>query len=115
MTPEGKVKAKVNRALAEHFGARCFRFMPVQNGMGRPGVDYHCCIDGWAVFVETKVEGKTLTPRQQTTREEILAAGGLFFEIHNEDEIDQMIATIELHLKFAPNPRRMINEPTPDR
>jgi hypothetical protein len=81
--------------------------MPVQNGMGRPGVDYHCCIDGLAVFIETKVEGKTLTDRQKITRDEIETAGGMFFEIHNDAEIDTMIAQIELHLKFSRAPAKV--------
>lgn len=101
-TPEGKVKAIVNRKLTEHFGERCYRFMPVMNGMGAPGLDYHCCIDGLAVFIETKVEGKHMTPRQETTRDTVEKAGGLVFEIHNRAEVDTMIAQIELHLQFSP-------------
>lgn len=99
-TPEGKVKSKLNRRLEKHFGPRCYRFMPVQNGLGAPGLDYHCCIDGLAVFIETKVPGKHMTERQKITTEKIKAAGGMVFEIHGEDdELDTMIAHIELRLK----------------
>lgn len=106
MTPEGKVKAQVNRALAKL--PRMYRFMPVQNGMGAPGLDYHCCISGLAVYIETKAPGKDLTDRQKTTRDAIEAAGGLVFVIHNKEEIDTMLASIALHLRFAP-PVDLIN------
>lgn len=95
MTPEGKVKVKVNRRLKEHFGERCYRFCPVQNGMGAPGLDYYCCIDGLFVAIETKAPGKTLTGRQKITRVSIKKAGGLVFEIHDDKELDAMISTIE--------------------
>ncbi len=92
MTPEGKVKAKVNRALAKL--PKAYKFMPVQNGMGAPGLDYYCCIAGLFVAIETKVEGKDMTDRQKVTRDNIEAAGGLVFCIHNQDEIDDMLVQI---------------------
>ena len=107
MTPEGKVKALVNRRLEQHFGRRCYRFMPVQNGMGAPGLDYHCCIDGLAVYIETKMEGKTLTERQRLTRNRIEEASGLVFEIHNKVEIDAMIARIEWTIQGPRNKTKL--------
>jgi hypothetical protein len=90
MTPEGRVKALVNRRdEGSHFDTRMYKFMPVQNGMGAPALDYYCCVDGLFVAVETKVPGKHMTPRQDTTAGEIKSAGGMVFEIHDEDhEID---------------------------
>lgn len=107
MTPEGKVKAKVNRRMRDHFGTRLYRFMPVQNGMGAPSLDYLCCVSGLFVAIETKVPGKHMTPRQIITRDEIEMAGGLVFEIHDDAEIDTMIAQIELHLHFAKTPTKV--------
>jgi len=101
MTPEGKIKAMLNRRLDKQFGRRCYRFMPVQNGMGAPGLDYHCCINGLAVYIETKVPGKHMTDRQKATAEKIEQAGGLVFEVHDEAEVDAMIAKIELCLKCS--------------
>lgn len=92
MTPEGKVKAKVNRAL--FILPRRYRFMPVQNGMGAPALDYYCCIDGKFVAIETKVPGKSLTPRQEITREEIVLAGGTVYEIHDQPEVEAMLASL---------------------
>ena len=99
MTPEGRVKAKVDRALKKHFGVRCYPFKPVQNGMGAPGLDYYCCIAGLFVAIETKVPGKGLTPRQSDTRSQIIGAGGIVFVIHDENEIDAMVATMLLAMK----------------
>lgn len=99
MTPEGKVKAKVHRALAKL--PSVYKFMPVQNGMGAPALDYYCCIDGLFVAIETKVPGKDMTDRQKLTRDQIEAAGGMVFVIHDQAEIDTMLAQIALHLRFA--------------
>lgn len=100
-TPEGKVKAQVDRRLKEHFGPRLYQFKPVQNGMGAPGLDYHNCICGLAIYVETKVPGKDLTPRQKITRAKIIAAGGVVYAIHDAAEIDAMIADIETTIKHS--------------
>jgi hypothetical protein len=84
-TPEGKVKAKVNKMLAEI--PRCYRFMPVQNGMGTPGLDYYLCINGHFVAIETKTPGKDLTPRQKGTRQQIEDAGGLVLVVKDDETL----------------------------
>lgn len=83
MTPEGKVKAKVNKAL-EEFGPLVYRFMPVQNGMGAPGLDYFLCVNGHFVSIETKAKGGKLTPRQELTKQKIEAAGGWVFVVYDD-------------------------------
>lgn len=77
-TPEGKVKAAVKKVLAEH---GVYSFMPVQAGYGAPALDFHCCHNGTAFFIETKAPGKKPTPRQLLTIEKIEAAGGRVFVI----------------------------------
>lgn len=89
MTPEGRVKAKVKRALATL--RRHYHFMPVQNGMGAPALDYFCCISGLFIAIETKVPGKGLTDRQRLTANAIVAAHGIVYVIHDDHEIEQMI------------------------
>lgn len=84
-TPEGRVKDKVRKALKTL--ERCYSFMPVQNGMGAPGLDWYCCINGWFVAIETKVPGKKLTPRQVLTADAILAAGGSVYVIRDDEDI----------------------------
>lgn len=90
-TPEGRVKTKVKRALGEHY-----RFMPVQNGMGAPGLDFFCCIEGLFVAIETKVPGKPLTPRQYETAKAIARSGGLVFVIRDDADIYAMFAKLAI-------------------
>lgn len=103
-TPEGKVKAKVKRALEKL--PSVYRFMPVQNGMGAPGLDFYLCIGGLFVAIETKVPGKPLTARQLTTAQEIASAGGLVFVIRNDDDIEHMVARLHVHVQFSPDKPR---------
>jgi hypothetical protein len=84
-TPEGRVKAKVSKMLKELL--RTYKFMPVQNGMGSPALDYYCCINGRFVAIETKIPGKNLTPRQQNTAKEIRAAGGIVLVIRDDNDV----------------------------
>ena len=82
MTPEGQVKQRVNKTL-DKYGV--YRFMPVQMGMGSPGLDYYCCWYGAFFAIETKAPGKKLTARQEITKEKIEAAGGMVFVIDGTD------------------------------
>ena len=91
MTPEGRVKKRVS-ALLDKYG--CYRFMPVQNGFGKMGLDYHCCVNGLAFFIETKAGNKQPTPRQQQTIQEIEKAGGKCFvvnELTGTQELEEWI------------------------
>lgn len=106
MTPEGRVKAKVNKALATL--PETYRFCPVQNGMGAPALDYFCCIAGRFVAIETKVPGKHMTPRQEVTAAVIRAAGGLVFEIHDDADIATMLARLLLMIEFDTAQRKEV-------
>ena len=59
----------------------------VQNGMGTPTLDYIgcCCSDYFAI--ETKAEGKKLTPQQNLTKERTEEANGAVFCIIGHDEL----------------------------
>ena len=94
MTPEGHVKAMVQRRMKQAFPL-AYRFMPVQNGMGAPALDFYWCIHGLFVAFETKVPGKNATDRQKITMAEIHAAGGLAFVIHDATDFEKAIAEIE--------------------
>jgi len=94
-TPEGKVKAKVKSMLAE-FGMAVYSHWPVQNGMGKPTLDCIICAYGFYIAIETKVEGKNPTPRQQLTISEITLAKGLTFVVRNERDVDQVRQAIRL-------------------
>jgi hypothetical protein len=76
MTPEGRVKAIVSRALAR-VGTELWRFMPVQMGLGATALDYLVCLRGRFLAIETKANRGRVTPRQLATAQQITAAGGL--------------------------------------
>lgn len=77
-TPEGKVKDKVKRLLKKH---DCYQFWPVQTGYGAATLDCLACCNGYFFSVETKAPGKTLTPRQKLTKEDIEKASGEVFVV----------------------------------
>jgi hypothetical protein len=87
MTPEGRVKAKVNKMLAE-FGSDVWRFMPVQSGYGTPALDYLLCFRGHFVSIETKKAGEDLTPLQKSTRRDMWAAGGIVLRVRDDEELE---------------------------
>ena len=88
-TPEGKVKNKVNKALAK-YGAQVYRFMPVQMGYGAPALDYFLCAIGVFIAVETKVKGKKLTPRQVATKTQIENADGKVFVVDDDKSLKKL-------------------------
>lgn len=101
MTPEGKVKAKVKKALLQ-LGTDCWRFMPVQTGYGAPALDFLLSVRGRFVAIETKAPGKKLTPQQESTKADIEAAGGIVLIVWDEDTLAIALKII-LALEFAPN------------
>lgn len=82
-TPEGRIKFRVKALL--NTLPECYYHMPVQNGMGRPTLDFVGCLRGWFFAIETKAPGKQLTPRQQFTVEEMVRAGAKVFVIDSDD------------------------------
>lgn len=83
MTPEGSVKAKIKQILNEHKPIRYD--MPVQNGMGKPSLDFTGCHWGRYFAIEAKAPGKKPTPRQELTIAETREAGGKVFVIDGTD------------------------------
>jgi hypothetical protein len=104
MTPEGKVKAAVKELLQKH---NVYSFMPVQNGMGKPGLDFHCVLHGVAFFIETKAPGGKPTPRQQLTMTEVQAAGAVWFVIDRADGLHELEDYLEFLNKAEPILRRI--------
>lgn len=101
MTPEGRVKAKVKKAL-KVLGHECWMFMPVQSGYGAPALDFLLSIRGRFVAIETKAPGKTLSPLQETTKAAIEKAGGIVLVVWDEDTL-AIAMKIILALECAPN------------
>ena len=95
MTPEGKVKAKVNAALKPLIDkGLVWKFMPVQTGYGTPALDYLLCVNGRFIVIETKEAGKDFTTRQRTTAEAMCAAGALVFKVDGEISLDKAMGQI---------------------
>lgn len=83
MTPEGKIKAKVKKLLDRY---PHYRFMPVQTGMGKVGLDFYVCSAGRFCAIETKAPGKMPTTLQAKTIKEIREQGaGETFVIDGSD------------------------------
>lgn len=99
MTPEGRVKAKINRELKKL--QRLYRFMPVVNGLGAPGLDYFLCAGGWFIGLEAKAPGKKPTDRQQHTMKQITDAHGLVFVVDGDESLRQAMTTIEACCRLA--------------
>ena len=84
MTPEGVIKRTVNRELLKRKVRGVHWHMPVQNGMGKPTLDYVGCANGAYFAIETKAPGGKPTPRQEATAEEIASAGGAPFLVDGD-------------------------------
>lgn len=85
MTPEGRVKAAVDKVLA-HWKA--YKHKPVGNGMGAPALDYHVGHRGYYAAIETKDLGKHPTPRQTRTMHDVRDAGNSLFLIDAANGLD---------------------------
>lgn len=95
MTPEGKVKAKVNAALKPLIEkGLVWKFMPVQSGYGTPALDYLLCVNGRFIVIETKETGKKLTGRQTTTACAMINAGAVVFVVDGPISLDRAIGKI---------------------
>lgn len=87
MTPEGRVKQSV-KEIIKSYKPHVYAHWPVMNGMGAPTLDCVGCANGEFFAVETKAEGKDLTPRQRVTREEMQKAGARVFVIVGVEDIE---------------------------
>lgn len=95
MTPEGRVKTRLRRAL-KNCGVDLWQYWPVPRGYGMATLDCLLCVRGHFVAVETKAPGKKLTPRQKGTWGDIAAAGGNVFQVENDEDISRVIGWIQL-------------------
>lgn len=93
MTPEGRIKAHLNKRLREL--KYCYRFMPVQNGMGAAAVDYFLCIGGLFVAIETKAPGRVPTPRQNAVLAAVTEAGGVSYWVDSVQAVDEVMEILK--------------------
>jgi penicillin-binding protein-related factor A (putative recombinase) len=100
MTPEGKVKAKLDRELKKR-AAFVWYFKPVSSGMGKHGVpDYILCVAGQFVAFEVKADAtKEPTKLQKIQLKQIDAADGVAWVVH-KDNIDDALAMLDEMLEY---------------
>ena len=105
VTPEGRVKAKVKRALKALIDGdySVYSFMPVMNGMGAPSLDMLACINGHFVAIETKAPGKKMTPRQETTATQMRTAGALVLVVSDDLTLAIAMAKIRARCRVPAN------------
>ena len=84
MTPEGRVKAKLKKDLAErHY----YQYWPVPSGYGAVAVDCLVCVDGNFIAIECKREGiRKPTSRQATTMRAMRKAGAHTYVVTLDDD-----------------------------
>lgn len=102
-TPEGKVKKRIKELLVE-YGA--YSFMPVQNGMGAPTLDFLGMHKGVGFGIEAKAPGKKPTARQEGTIAAMEKAGGKTFVIDGEagyNELENWLKTTGGIVQCLPN------------
>ncbi len=88
MTPEGKVKASINKMLKRY--PQVYKYMPVPAGFGPSSLDYLLCVNGCFIGVEAKRPGKLPTPRQQECIRKILEAKGSIFIVYDQATLDEL-------------------------
>lgn len=106
MTPEGRVKQNITRVLKSF--PNVYYFMPVQQGLGAAGVDYHCVVGQYfivsghvemipvAFFIEAKKPGDAATIRQgEFLRERKAEQNAKTFIIDDDPTIDKGRGVIE--------------------
>jgi hypothetical protein len=96
VTPEGRVKIKIDKLLAT-YADHIYVFKPVQSGYGNRTVDYLGCICGVFFAIEAKKPGAVPTAIQNATLERIREAGGMTFVVHD----DESLAVLKRYLDFA--------------
>lgn len=86
-TPEGRVKHVIRKALDAE---AAYYHMPVQNGMGRPSLDFIGCHQGRFFAIEAKAGNKGPTKRQEMTQAQMEAAGGTVFVINEVSGLEAL-------------------------
>lgn len=92
MTPEGKVKAAINKVVDNYVkSGDVYKFMPVPGGFGPSSLDYILCVQGMFVAIEAKRPGGKATARQHFIARQIKNAGGKVFFIEDAAGLSEFI------------------------
>ena len=95
MTPEGRVKKKVD-AVLKHYGRDVYYIKPVPYGHGKSTVDYLVCVRGAFLAIETKgtPDGRP-TARQASILEDITDAGGATLVVADDAGVEHLRCWME--------------------
>lgn len=92
-TPEGRVKHAIKKVLDE---LEIYYHCPVQNGMGKPSLDFVCSVGGRFVAIEAKAAGKCATKTQSKTMADIAKSGGQCFLVAGTAQVFLMVNALRL-------------------
>lgn len=102
-TPEGRVKRKLRKLLAQY--PDVYTYWPVPTGFGKTTLDVLGCYRGMFFTVETKAPGKKPTLRQDGEHRAIAQAMGKVFVIAGEDSpvFDDLQQWLDLITAMVPH------------
>lgn len=100
MTPEGRIKNKIKKLLAE-YGTNIYVFMPVPGGYGKRTVDYLGCIHGVFFAIEAKKPGGRATALQDAALEDIRAAGGIGLVVNDDASLAELKRWLDSAMKVV--------------
>lgn len=94
-TPEGRIKRRLTAMLKAH---KVWYFFPASNGMGRAGIpDVIAIVNGQFIGIECKADAKKKpTALQLACGREIMAAGGAWRLVYDDDTIGALEHLIEV-------------------
>ena len=111
MTPEGRVKKLVDVVLEkvsnvlEETDQELYIQKPVPTGYGkRNTLDFHLCLAGHFIAIETKAPGEWLTPMQRQTCRTFYRAGATVWIVSTPEGIDAFRRWIEKALQDIAEP-----------
>jgi hypothetical protein len=87
-TPEGRVKARISKLLADY--GNVAYVMPIGSAYGVPALDYIGAVNGCAFVVEAKAPGGKVTARQAMTLDRWAAAGAMCFVVQDDAGISAL-------------------------
>lgn len=100
-TPEGSIKRKLDRKLAQFRGVSgFFVYSPNAGPHGTNGIpDRVAIVNGRFIGIECKADGgKELTALQMRIRDQILDAGGAYFIVYDDYTISALVEHVTLEL-----------------
>lgn len=89
---EKDVKKAVN-ALLDEITPDAHVFMPVQTGLGSPDLDFIITVNGHSLRIETKVDHKQPSGRQNLTINQLVKAGAVVLVL-DQNNLHDLIATL---------------------